>query len=363
MNDKKKIAFVISKLSSGGAQRVIATLANELVAKLDVTIITYTNRASFYELDPKVKHISCFAEESIKSSANFFESILLNYKLNKKIGQIVKNEQIDLVIGFITQSNIFSIFAAKQNGIPSIISERSNPKRSNTQKFWKILRNLAYPRTDCLVVQTENVKKYYGDKVPGSKIVTLPNPINTTLSAKRTNNQKENIILCVGRLHKLKNHAMAIKAFKNIKPEGWRLILLGEGPEEENLRKLISGNTNIELAGAIPNIEDYYNRARIFLFTSNHEGFPNALLEAMHFGLAPISTDCESGPSEIIEDGNNGYLVPVGDIEAMEQKLKMLTENDELLENLAAQAQLTTERYLSENVTRSWYNLIISKLN
>lgn len=363
MDDKKRIAFVISKLSSGGAQRVIATLANELVAKLDVIIITYTNRASFYELNPKVKHISCFDEESIRSSTNFFESILLNYKLNKRIGQIVKNEQVDLVIGFITQSNIFSIFAAKRNGIPSIISERSNPKRSNTPKFWKILRNLAYPRTDCLVVQTENVKKYYAEKVPVAKIVTLPNPINPTLSAKRTDNQKENIILCVGRLHKLKNHAMAIKAFENIKPEGWRLILLGEGPEEENLQKLISGNTNIELAGAITNIEDYYNRARIFLFTSNHEGFPNALLEAMHFGLAPISTDCESGPSEIIEDGNNGYLVPVGNVMAMEQKLKMLTENEELLEKLAAQAQLTTKRYLSENVTRSWYNLINSKLN
>ncbi|WP_418501163.1 glycosyltransferase family 4 protein [Flagellimonas sp.] len=363
MDDKKKIAFVVSKLSSGGAQRVIATLANNFVDKFDVSIITYSSLESFYELDKNIRVFSCFQESYIESSKNAFQSMRLNFRLYKAINRIIKEEGIDLVIGFITQSNIFSIIAAKKNKIPSIICERTNPQKANVQRFWKVLRNLLYPKADFLVVQTEYAKEFYLNSMPESKIKILPNPINSKLSSMRTVGQKENIVLAVGRLHTLKNHAMAIKSFAKIQPLGWKLQILGEGAERENLGKLVSDTPNVELLGAKTNIENYYNKAKVFLFTSYYEGFPNALLEAMHFGLAPISTNCKSGPSEIIEHGVNGYLVEVNDIDAMAEHLKELTDNNDHLDVLGHAAQKTTDRFSSDNVTRLWYDLIISKLN
>ncbi|MCR9263391.1 MAG: glycosyltransferase family 4 protein [Flavobacteriaceae bacterium] len=363
MDTKKRIAFVISKLSSGGAQRVIATLANNLVSKFDITIITYSNQESFYELDEKINVIPCFEKDHIESSKNALQSIRLNYRLYRSIKNILKEEGIDLVIGFITQSNIFSVFAAKKNKVPCIICERTNPERAKIQKFWKILRHVAYPKADCLVVQTNFAKDFYLKNIPESNIKILPNPINPKLSNKRTAEQKENIVLAVGRLHKLKNHAMAITSFANVNPQDWKLLILGEGAERSNLEKLAANVQNVELLGAKTNIETYYNKAKIFLFTSYYEGFPNALLEAMHFGAAPISTDCKSGPSEIIEDGINGYLVKINDDRAMTKHLSQLIDDSNLRNSMGKAAQKTTERYSSENVTRLWYDLIISKLN
>ncbi|BDW93815.1 glycosyl transferase [Flagellimonas marinaquae] len=363
MENKKRIAFVISRLTSGGAQRVVTTLANELTSKFDITIITFSNVTPFYKIDKNIKLISCFPEESIPPSANFIDSIKLNFKIYRKIGKIIEDQKIQLVIGFITQANILSILAAKRKGIPCIVSERTNPKRANTPKFWSFLRKLTYPKADSLVVQTKNVKNYYLNKIPTNRITILPNPINKELTIKRDLKNKENIVLAVGRLHKLKNHAMAIEAFHKANPKGWKLKILGEGSEMNKLQELIADKNNIELLGSKTNIEDYYNKAKIFLFTSNYEGFPNALLEAMHFGLAPISTDCESGPSEIIEDGKNGYLVEVKNVDQMAERLKLLTTDENLLTNIRNKAENSTQGYLSENVSRSWYNLMNSKLN
>lgn len=363
MNHRKKIAFVVSKLSSGGAQRVIVTLANSLISKFEIIIITYSNQDSFYELDKNVKVIPCFKTKRIEPSKSIFKSIGLNYQLYKTIKHIIGEESIDLVIGFITQSNIFSTLAAKKNKIPCIICERTNPHKANIQWSWKILRRLIYPKADCLVVQTTYAKEFYLNSISESKIKILPNPINSKLSTMRTNGQKENIVLAVGRLHKLKNHVMAITSFAEVQPSGWKLQILGEGSERANLEKLVSTVPNIELLGAKANIEDYYNKARIFLFTSYYEGFPNALLEAMHFGLAPISTDCKSGPSEIIENGVNGYLVKVNDVDAMTDHLRQLTENSALIDSIGHAAQETSEKYSSGNVTRLWLDLIISKIN
>ncbi|UII79911.1 glycosyltransferase family 4 protein [Flagellimonas sp. CMM7] len=363
MDKKRKIAFVISKLSSGGAQRVIATLANNLIHTFDITIITYSNQTSFYKLDENIKVLSCFESNKIQSSKNFIQSIKLNYRIYRAISDFLREKNIELVIGFITQSNVFSILAAKKNKIPSIICERTNPKLANIQRFWRILRKLTYPKADRLVVQTDFAKSFYEHNVSEKKIITLPNPLNPELSNKRIKGQKENIILAVGRLRKLKNHSMAIKSFSQLNSRKWKLQILGEGPERKNLEKLISNNPNIELLGAKTNIEDYYNKARIFLFTSYYEGFPNALLEAMHFGLTPISTNCNSGPSEIIDNKKNGFLVNIGDCNKMAEHLKELTEDQKLLEEMSIEAMKTTEKYSSENITQLWKDLIDNTLN
>lgn len=360
MDSKKKIGFVIGKLSSGGAERVISVLSNELIERFDITIITFSNSTPFYALDDRIKVVPCL-EEPIKPKS-ILDSLKLNYNLVKRIAAISKQEQIDILIGFITSANILTVLAAKRNGIPSIISERNNPLVEDVPKLWEILRRFVYPRTDTLVLQTKGIKKLYEKKIKANKITILPNPISARLSQLRNENEKhEKIILSVGRLDKNKCHDELITAFHAIRPKDWKVKIIGDGNKKESLLALIDKyglSDRIKIISKVKDIDKYYNEASIFVFTSKTEGFPNALLEAMHFGLPCISTDCNFGPSDLINDGINGYLVPVNNQDVLTNKLSTLINDENLQHKFSKNAVKTTENYMSKNVVSQWEALI-----
>lgn len=363
-NTKKNIAFVIGKLSSGGAERVISTLSNEFINRFNVTIITLEESLPFYALHKEVNVVSCYHQ--IKKPSNFFDSIKLNYNLVKRISQIAKDHKIDLLIGFITSANIITTIAAKLNRIPCIISERNNPLMNNVPRFWALLRTYVYPMANRLVLQTNGVKKIYLKKIRANKLVVLPNPIASGLSQLRKfDTEKKKIILTVGRLIEDKCHKDLIEAFGAINPKGWKVQIIGDGNYKQKLIKIIEENNlsnKVEILSKIKNIDSYYNQASIFVFTSKTEGFPNALLEAMHFGVPTISTDCNFGPSDLIEDGVNGNLIPVGDKELLTKKLSTLIEDKELQKQFSKNAIGSTEKYISANVAKQWEALIDSQM-
>ena len=357
---KKKIGFIIGKLSSGGAERVISTLSNELIERFDITIITFSESTPFYDLDERIKVISC--QDKLKQPSSMFDSLKLNYSLVKRISQIAKKEQVHLLIGFITSANILTTIAAKLNRIPCIISERNNPLVEEVPKLWVILRRFVYPLANSLVLQTKGIKKIYEKKIRPHKITILPNPIASELSKLRTNTIKhEKIILTVGRLDKNKCHDKLITAFNTINPIGWKVKIIGEGVKKQELTTLIESydlSNKIEIISKVKDIHKYYNEASIFVFTSKTEGFPNALLEAMHYGLPCISTDCNFGPSDLIDDGVDGYLVPLNDQTELTNKLSHLISDENLQKQFSEKAKEVTESYKSENVTVQWETLI-----
>lgn len=363
-NTKKNIAFVIGKLSSGGAERVISTLSNEFINRFNVTIITLEESVPFYALHKDVNVVACY--EQIKKPNNFYQSIKLNYNLVKRISQIAKDQKIDLLIGFITSANIITTIAAKLNRIPCIISERNNPLMNGVPKFWALLRTFIYPMANRLVLQTQGVKKIYEKKMKIKKLVVLPNPISSDLSQLRKfDTEKKKVILTVGRLIEDKGHKDLIEAFGNIKLEGWKVQIIGDGNYKKKLMKFIEENNlsdKVEVLSKIKNIDSYYNQASIFVFTSKTEGFPNALLEAMHFGLPTISTDCNFGPSDLIKDGVNGYLIPVGNKGLLTNRLNKLTKEEALQKQFSKNAIDTTEKYKSYNVAQQWEDLINSQI-
>ncbi|WP_179345059.1 glycosyltransferase family 4 protein [Winogradskyella ursingii] len=365
MKDKKnKIGFVIGALSSGGAERVISTLSNELIEHFDVVIITFLTAEPFYPLDERVEVIPCTSGNKKPSSG--LQSLQLNYSLVKKVSNIVKIEKIDLLIGFITSANIIAVIAAKLNGIPSIISERNNPQVENVPKFWVFLRKHFYHRADRLVLQTQGVKNIYKESVNAEKLLILPNPISSDLSNKRDISvKKDKLILTVGRLIKNKCHDDLINAFKTINPQGWKLVIIGTGSEKKKLNQLIIDldlSDRVTIMSKVKDIHNYYNKASIFVFTSKTEGFPNALLEAMHFGLPAISSDCNFGPSDLIVDGENGFLIKVNDKNDLVEKLMILLKDKQLQQQFSENAKKTTEDYVSEKVVLKWRNLINSLL-
>lgn len=363
--NKKKIAFVIGGLTPGGAERVITNLSNSLLEYFDVTIITFIESDPFYTLNDSVKVISCFKE--LPKPKSFIDSLKLNYAILKKLSKIIKLEQVDLLIGFITQANIKAVIAAKLNSIPCLISERNDPLKHDIPKFWVILRKFIYPKANCLIVQTEKVKKIYEHMIKPKEMLVLPNPISSELSKfrKEYNINREKVILSVGTFNDDKRQEKIISAFHKLQLSNWQLLLIGDGPNEPKLKALIKElklSHKVQILSKVKNVEDYYNKASIFAFASKAEGFPNVLLEAMHFGLPSLSTDCNYGPAELIIDGENGFLVPVDNQTMFVKKLNDLVSDDDLRISFSIKSKETTESYLDTYVTSSWKNLILKHL-
>jgi len=356
------IAFVIPHLGSGGAERVVTTLANELSNKYSITVITYRKNLPFYNLDENVELEYCL--ETLNPSKNVLQAIISNFKLLKELNKILKRKKINVIISFLTSANVLSIISGKLSNSKVIISERNNPKQDKTQRMWKLLRKYLYQYANTLVVQSEYIKSTLSNFIKKENIIILPNPINPELSNKRIQNlNRKKQVLSVGRLTNQKNHEMLIRAFAMAEIGNWQLIIIGEGENRINCEQLITElylQDKVFLVGRQKDVAKYYNSCAIFAFGSNYEGFPNALIEAMHFGMACISTDCRTGPSELIQNKINGLLIPVNDEQKMAQGLKMLVENQEIRARFGTRAMESVKKLEIKEVVAQWERIIVS---
>lgn len=356
--ERKKIVFIIPSLTSGGAERVISILANRLLEFYDVKIILLYKSKPFYSLDERINVEFC--KSSYNRKFNFFKSIINHAYMIKQIFRFTKDQ--DIVIGFTTTCNIYAIISSKILKIPCIISERINPNYSIENKFWNSIRKKAYPKSDKIVLQTKDIKDYYKKFINVNKLKIIPNPIDPELQKHANLNQvRENIILAVGRFTKQKNHQLLINAFSNISHKNWKLMIVGDGEEKQAYLELIK-NLNEEksvfLIEKTTEIHKEYNRAKIFTLTSDYEGFPNVLIEAMSFGIPSISSDCPTGPSDIIEHNKNGLLFPVNDQKILETQLIELMNNEELRMILSKNAVNSVSRLNADNIVSQWRTII-----
>jgi GalNAc-alpha-(1->4)-GalNAc-alpha-(1->3)-diNAcBac-PP-undecaprenol alpha-1,4-N-acetyl-D-galactosaminyltransferase len=344
----------------GGAERVVSSLANELSNTYEIIIVTLSGSDSHYHLHPDIKHIKCSTKST--TSGTIFKALSNNYMLTKKLISILKNYNSDLVIGFTTTANILALIASQRLHIPCIISERSNPYIYVPNKFWTFLRKLTYKKANYIIVQTKLVQSFFNQFTNQKKVIILPNPLAVDLTTNKQNNvPKENVVLSVGRLDKNKAQDLLIRAFSNIDNTNWTLVFVGDGIEKQNyinLTKELNIESKVTFVGNSSKIYDYYNSSKIFAFTSKSEGFPNALIEAMYFELPCISTNCPTGPSEIIIDGINGFLIPVNDQSALEHNLEQLISSEELQKELGKNAYHTVKKFESEHVVSKWEKII-----
>lgn len=362
---KKKISFVIGSLTAGGAERVVSTLSNQLMVKYEVHIIILTKCEPFYKLDKNIKLFHC--REDFLPSSNIFQAIKTNYALYKSIYTYLKNNHIDLVIGFITSVNILTILASRKIKIPCIISERIFPEKYDIEIQWAILRKLLYRKANYLVVQTNDIREQFKTIINYDRIFILKNPIATELTEARNKEyKKENIILNIGRLTNQKAQDLLIKAFANVENHDWKLMIVGHGEKQNEYEELIKSlklDNKILLIGQTKDIAQLYNKSKIFAFTSKFEGSPNALIEAMHFGLSCVSTDCPTGPSELIHDGDNGFLIPIGNQKKLESRISNLMLDEKLRDKFGTNAMKSVIPYEARLVTKEWIQLFEKLLN
>ena len=169
--------------------------------------------------------------------------------------------------------------------------------------------------------------------------------------------EKSKIILTVGSLNKNKNQAQIISAFSMINAPDWQLHICGSGSEMKELKRLtkeLGIEEKVTFFGSVSNIDSYYKNSSVFAFSSNSEGFPNVLLEAMNYGCACISTDCPTGPSELIEHEVNGYLIPLNDLNSYSQYLQKIVDSENIREGFRQQSKKRIQKYNLASIANQW---------
>lgn len=352
----KTIAFYISSLRKGGAERVIVNLAEHFYKNgYRVVIVTTRKADSEYEVSDGIeRRISEPTEEELQKGriGNFKARIL-------KLRNIWKTEKPDLIVSFIGKNNMMAILTSAFLRIPVVVSVRGNPPSEYYSKTLKLAADLLFPRAAGVVLQTKISKEFFCKAVQ-KKAVILPNPLNPVFLKPSFDGERKNEIVSVGILDENKNQSMLVKAFAKVAEEfpEMRLVLYGEGEKRGDLEKLAKSlgiSERVALPGACDRVQDTIDKARIFVLSSDTEGSPNAVIEAMSLGLAVISTDCPcGGPAELIRNGENGLLVPVGDAETLAEALRSILRSPELEQKLREQAVQIQKTMEPEMVNRKW---------
>jgi len=348
-----KILFYISNLTCGGAERVVSNLANYFVTlSYDVVVLTDRKDDEEFVLDSLVRRIVLPVREGngrIKDA----------YSRMHDIRGVFKEEHPNVIISFANKCNLKALMSGLFLGIPVVPSVRSDPKREYAGKWNGLFAKLLFLSAESVVFQTEQAQQFFFRK-NREKSVILLNPINEKFMQPVYSDEREKKIVSVGSLREVKNHEMLIRAFAKIAPQipNYELVIYGEGELREHLLEVATEcgvRNRFSLPGISDDLEKEMISSRLFVLSSNTEGMPNALMEAMALGLAVISTDCPcGGPAEIIEDGENGFLVPVGDIDALAEKMLEVLSNPELEGKFHEQAYLIQKRCGSEIVLDEW---------
>lgn len=288
------IVFFTNRMTKGGSERVISYLANDLSKDHDVTILTMTSAVSDYFLEDNVKHSPL---ENKKAGNN--HSVLVNISRVLMLRKYIKKHPNAIYISFVTlPSYILLLFRRLVKG-PIIVTVRNDPEQQHKTVLDKYLVKLLYPKADAMVFQTREQAQFYKN-ITIKKQAVLPNPVNEQFIKKPYDGIRDKEIVTVGRLIKQKNQELLIKTFAKMSsdyPE-YVLKIYGEGYLREFLEKLIKElqmEDRIFLQGSVSDLQSRIYKASAFVLSSDFEGIPNALLEAMALGLPVVSTNCSGG--------------------------------------------------------------------
>ena len=358
--NKVKVVLVIHSLQEGGMERVMSILADEFskFSYIELHIILYGIKPEiFYSLPKKINiHKPSF---EFNSSRRFLSTIKRMIFLRKKFKEIEPTS----ILSFGERWNNFVLIAGLKLNLSFYISERAQPNLS-LGFFHDSLRKWLYPKAKKIILQTKYAKSYYEKKY--DNISVIENPIKTIES--KNNIKRENNILMVGRFVESKNHDKLITIFSKINKPNWNLVLLGDNAQgqknKQRLEKLASDlniKNRVIFLGKQKYVDDYYLKSKIFAFTSSSEGFPNVIGEAMSAGLPIVSYDCIAGPSEIIKDNEDGFLIPLFDDIFFQKKLEELMGNEELRVRMGNKARENIKRFSTKQIACKFLETILSK--
>ncbi len=359
----RKIAFHLNCLEQGGAERVVTNLANQFAQNgYEVIIATEWYGENEFQTDDAVRRVHVGLREGDEKKHRVVQAVLRVRYLK----QFLKEERPDILIPFARKALYRGLMAAYFMKIPVLISIRTDPAGHYEELSDKIQIPLLFPRADGCVFQTEGAKEFFAPRLQDNSRIIL-NPINPKYIGVPEPVRRNKTVIQSGRLVDFKNQPMLIRAFIEVhkKHPDYDLKIYGGDSfdgTKEILEQIIEENgaqDYVHLMGASDSLEKDLNDAALFAFSSDWEGLPNALMEAMALGLPIVATDCPcGGPRTIMTNEVDGLLVPIKDQKAMEEGINRLIEDRELAGRLGKNARKLADRANGQAIFGQWREYI-----
>ena len=351
-----KLTFFLGGLSGGGAERVVCNLSNYLVScGHEIDIITMGDDSSF-GLDNRIHRVTLLYKQERKNRC--FDSV-------KRLCRFVRYLQHKRRDAFIVMLPATTVLLLRFRFLVKgkiIASERSYPTNYSIRDQRQLMR-LA-KRADSWVFQTKGAQQWYKSYLGDARAIIIPNPINEAFVKPLYVGERTKQIITAGRLNKVKNHHLLLQAFSRLYRDhpDYSLVIYGDGVLKNDLvneAEHLGIKDNVLFPG-FANWGELSKDASMFVLSSDLEGMPNALMEAMALGMPCISTDCDGGGARfLIEDGVNGLLVPKNEVEAMATAMNKLLSNPYMANQLGMEAHKICERLAPEKIYKEWENYII----
>ncbi len=366
----RRIVFCLSSIGGGGAERVASLLCNHWAEQGASVLIVATsslqsNNGYYLHEDIDVVHLA----DRVAGGRSKLKRILA-------LRRIFKSYKPNAIISFITDVNIASIIASFGIRCPVHVSERSFPpaRIKDTGRLYSLLRKWLYRFAATVVAQTSEAGAWLSKNCPSSSVIVVPNPVSYPLSGAHTLDPRNSelikgrrVILSSGRLVSSKRHDVSIRALAQLPPvfSDTALVVLGDGPERSKLEDLCSQlgvENRVVFLGHVDNPGAWYARADIFVFPSSFEGFPNAVMEAMSYGLPVVCFDILAGPRQLICDGENGTILPDDNhVERMTLAIGELLADSEKRAAISEKATEIRSAFSIELISEKWLQILYAQ--
>ncbi|MFI3199943.1 MAG: glycosyltransferase [Eubacteriales bacterium] len=355
----RKIMFHLNCLEQGGAERVVTNLARQFKeAGNDVIIATEWEAENEFVLAEGIRRIHAGLQEADANS----NRIIKYFKRIQYLKELIQEEQPDIVIAFAIKANYRAVMATMRLKVPVLISIRTNPIGHYDDVISRIMVPLFFNRADGVVFQTTGQKAFFTKKMQQHSRIIL-NPINPKYIGRKQVEQRTKEIVHAGRLVDFKNQVMLIEGFARLykKYPEYTLKLYGGDSGDGTKEKLLKAIENhrleqvVTLMGASDTLERNLETGAFFVFTSDWEGLPNALMEAMALGLPVIATDCPcGGPNTVMTHKEDGYLIPIKDRESLVNAMEYFVQNPEIVNEYGVKARGISEIANATAIYEQW---------
>lgn len=362
-----KILFTIPYLTYSGAPKMIAWVANQMANKgHDVHMLAFFTEKEAHSLN---ENINLYSLKLVQDKNRFKRNTVDMIKTISGLHKLVKKTKPDIVVSFLDSAGYVYLPIGKLlTKSKFVVSERVDPY-SYKGKLAKIRFNLMKFAHGC-IFQTKGAQEFF-EKYPQiyDNSIVIPNPVvvNNEITSMQNNipapEEREKRIVTVGRLSlKQKRQDVLLQAFDvfHKKHPDYKLVIYGDGADREKIQIMIDQmnlNSCVELAGRTDNVEEEIFRASAFVLTSDFEGIPNALIEALSIGVPSVSTDCSPGGAALlIKDGENGFLVPRGDVNAIAEKLSLVVSDSDVSKTFSKNGPHITTEFSEEVTADKWEN-------
>ena len=358
MGNGKKLLFHINSMGKGGAERVVSVLSEKFARDgYEVLIVTLWQAKEEYPIPEGVKRINLGDDHGYEKAGR----IRLAFKRLCDLRGLIKKEDPDLVISFCNKANFRCSYCMIGMKTPLLVSVRNDPRIDYFPHKYGV-RQMEKRASGC-VFQTEDAMACSDAKFQ-RKSKVIPNPIDEKYFVTDEHEvEPSKYLVTVGRLSVQKNQMLLLKAFSLIREElpEYQLRIYGEESEKGIRDKLIKYAEQKQMQecvlfmGQSSRLEQEIRDASLFILSSDYEGMPNALMEAMAMGIPVISTDCPcKGPAELIEDGVSGLLVPVGEEKEMASAMIRVLKDRELWKRLSRNGKEIRKKASPDRVYREW---------